>query len=84
MVVAPGARRYDDRGFLITASPACTSAPVAAAGQSAPKLVRAEANSVASASASPSPTMVGSAASVGFGNGLMALAIVVGGVATWL
>ncbi|TKX21741.1 extracellular glycosidase-like protein 1 [Elsinoe australis] len=42
MVVAPGARRYDDRGFLITTSPACTSAPVAAAGQSAPKMVRVE------------------------------------------
>ncbi|KAF4554624.1 putative glycosyl hydrolases family 16 protein 3 [Elsinoe fawcettii] len=85
LLVATGARRYDDRGFLITAAPcaatgAATPASQGQAGEGAgvKGLVRAEANvaSSSSSTAGPTPTIVSAAGKVGPGT----LALLIGAV----
>ncbi|KAF2227781.1 concanavalin A-like lectin/glucanase domain-containing protein [Elsinoe ampelina] len=96
LVASGGARRYDDRGFLITAAPdvpGCASTGAAAAAAGGRGLVRAEASvasfssSSSSSSSSPgaTPTVVNGAGAMRVGSGgfVMGFAAVVLGV-VWL
>ncbi|PNS21713.1 Acyl-protein thioesterase 1 [Sphaceloma murrayae] len=97
LVVASSARRYDDRGFLITAAPAACTGTAAGDGQAAvganantnagAGLVRAEAAAATTSASGATPTLIKTNDAPGVGSGMRGWMVMCGFVAVamlWL